>query len=72
MEWKKRIFREDEKKDQEEIQETFRHYKNSKFQTWDVSVTLTVPHLFARKANIVCLLFIVSQTCFNKDDFFCC
>ena len=25
--------------------------------------------LFARKANLICLLFIISQTCFNKNDF---
>ena len=25
--------------------------------------------MLSRKSNIVCLLFIVSQTCFNKKDF---
>ena len=61
---------------------TFRHYKISKSQTLEMLLLLK-PHLivtlplsifflllFARKANLVCLLFIVSQTCFNKNDFF--
>ena len=58
---------------------TCRHLKKFKVSDFrDISVILTAPHshssslslsmffLFARKANIVCLLFIVSQTCFNK------
>ena len=56
---------------------TFRCYKNSKSQTFETFVLLivTLPLsiffllLFARKANLVCSLFIVSQMCFNKNDF---
>ena len=59
---------------------TVRRYKISVSDFRDVSVTLThliitlpLPIffllLFSGKANIVCLLFIVTQTCFNKIDF---
>ena len=58
----------------EVLRTTFRLYKNSKSQTLETLVSLPLSIffllLFARKANIVCLLFIVSQTCFNKNDFF--
>ena len=65
----------------EVLLKTFRRYKNSKFQTLEILrslslhliVTLPISIVFilllARKANIVCLLFIVSQTYFNKNDF---
>ena len=59
--------------------QTIQKFKVPDFR--DISDTLTAPQchsfsiffllLFARKANIVCLLFIVSQTCFNKNDIFC-
>ena len=58
--------------------QTLQKFKVSDFR--DVSITLTAPHCHSssldilsssvsRKANIICLLFIVSQTCFNKNDF---
>ena len=66
----------------EVVRKTFSRYKISKSQTLETLVLLE-PHLivtfplsilflllFARKANLVCLLFIVSQTCFNKKRFF--
>ena len=65
----------------EVLRTTFRCYKISKSRTLETLV-LPKPHLivtlplsifflllFARKANLVSLLFIVSQTCFNKNDF---
>ena len=64
----------------EALRTTFRLYKNSMFQTLEtlVSFNRTSSSLFftrysfsyfSRKAKIVCLLSIVSKTCFNKNYF---
>ena len=80
----KRIIREDEERDQEEIQDCQRsilsildakHSEQPSDFTKIQSLIVTLPLwiffllLFAWKANIVCLLSIVSQTCFNKNYF---
>ena len=66
----------------EAFQTTFRLYKNLMSQTLETLVLykprliVIVPLLvffllfFARKTNIVCLLFIVSQMCFKKKNTF--
>ena len=44
-------------------------YSNHTSSSHSLSSIFLFLLLFAKKANIVCLLFIFSQTCFNKNDF---